>query len=172
MAIEIAGQFAAAQSPSGSCKRSGADRRRSTFGALFHGSFKQRRRRIRRASDRHVAAIDWHHPQWLAVSMLILLLCAGDAFMTLTLISLGAEEANPIMEPLVLGSGPAFAIWKMGLTSAGVIVLTILAQLRAFGRLPIGLLLYAVLAGYIVLIAYEFWLLDHILLQAYAAPAA
>jgi hypothetical protein len=36
----------------------------------------------------------------------------------------------------------------------------------------IGLLLYAVLAGYIVLIGYEFWLLDHLLLKAYVAPAA
>ncbi len=154
------------------CRRSGIERRRTTLGALLHGSFRQRRRRIRRASDRHVAAIDWHHPQWLAVSMLILLLCAGDAFMTLTLISLGAEELNPIMEPLVMGSGPAFALWKMGLTSSGVVLLTILARVRAFGRLPIGVLLYAVLAGYIVLVGYEFWLLERILQNAYAAPAA
>ncbi len=95
--------------------------------------------------------------------MLILLLCAGDAFMTLTLIRLGAEEVNPIMRPLVLGSGPAFALWKMGLTSAGVVMLVILARLRAFGWLPIGAVLYAVLAGYIALIIYEFWLLERIL---------
>lgn len=156
----------------GSCRRSGADRRRSTLRALFHGSLKQRRRRVRRASDRHVAAIDWHHPQWLAVSILILLLCAADALMTLTLIDLGAEEINPVMKPLVLGSGPAFALWKMGLTSAGVIVLTILAPLRAFGRVPIGLLLYAVLASYIVLIGYEIWLLEYMLATIYATPAA
>lgn len=172
MTTEIAAHAAATGEFGGRCRRSGLDRRRSVFMALLHGSFKQRRRRIRRASDRHFAAIDWHHPQWLAVSMLILLLCAGDAFMTLTLISLGAEEVNPIMKPLVLGSGPSFALWKMGLTSGGVVVLTVLAQLRAFGWMPIGLLLYAVLAGYIVLIGYEFWLLDHILQGAFVAPTA
>ncbi len=156
----------------GPCRRSGSERRRSILGALLHGSFKRRRRQVRRASDRHPAAIDWHHPLWLAVAVLILLLCVGDAFLTLTLISLGAEELNPMMEPLVLGSGPAFALWKMGLTSAGVIVLVILARLRAFGRIPVGVLLYAILAGYIVLIAYEFWLLESILLRAYAVSGA
>jgi hypothetical protein len=138
----------------------------------MHGSFKQRRRQIRRAHDRHPAAIDWHHPQWLAVAMLILLLCAGDAFMTVTLISLGAEELNPVMEPLVLGSAPAFALWKMGLTAAGVTVLVVLARLRAFGRVPIGLLLYVILVGYVILIGYEFSLLEGILLRAYGASGA
>jgi hypothetical protein len=117
--------------------------------------------------DRGIAAVDWHHPQWLAVSILLLLLCACDAFMTLTLINLGAEEANPLMRPLVLGSGPAFALWKMGLTSVGVVALAILARLRAFGWLPIGAVLYALLAGYIVLIGYEFWMLDRMLQAGY-----
>jgi hypothetical protein len=145
------------------CRREGADRRRRHLRALWTGSFQRRRLAPRRASDRGIASVDWHHPQWLAVSILILLLCAGDAFMTLTLISMGAHEVNPIMRPLVLGSGPAFALWKMGLTSVGVITLVILARLRAFGWLPIGAVLYAVLAGYIALIIYEFWLLDLIL---------
>lgn len=144
-------------------RRSGKDRRRSTLRALIWGSFKRRRRSIRRSTDQRIASIDWHHPQWLAVSMLILLLSAGDAFMTLTLISLGAEEANPFMQPLVVGNGPAFALWKMGLTAFGVVTLTILAQLRTIGRLPIGVLLYGILVLYIALIGYEFWLLDYLL---------
>lgn len=148
-------------------RRIGADRRRRHLLALWVGSFHQRRLAPRRSSDRGIASVDWHHPQWLAVAMLILLLCAADAFMTLTLISLGAEEVNPFMRPLVLGSGPAFALWKMGLTSAGVVLLVILARLRAFGWLPIGAVLYAILAGYIVLICYEFWLLDLILRHGY-----
>jgi hypothetical protein len=147
----------------GTCRRERVDRRRQHLRALWTGSFQRRRVAPRRTTDRGIASVDWHHPQWLAVSILILLLCAGDAFMTLTLISLGAHEVNPIMRPLVLGSGPAFALWKMGLTSVGVVMLVILARLRAFGWLPIGAVLYAVLAGYIALIIYEFWLLDLIL---------
>jgi hypothetical protein len=131
---------------------------------LIHGSFKRRRRQVRRTGDRNVASIDWHHPQWLAVAMLILLLCTTDALLTLTLLNLGAQEINPFMKPLVTGSGPAFAIWKMGLTSGGVIMLTILARLRAFGVLPIGALLYVVLTLYAMLVAYELWLLEQLLL--------
>ncbi|MEZ5458507.1 MAG: DUF5658 family protein [Steroidobacteraceae bacterium] len=150
-----------------SCRRAGSDRRHQHWRALWIGSIRPRRIAPRRRTERGLASVDWHHPQWLAVAILILVLCAGDAFMTLTLISLGAEEVNPIMRPLVLGSGPAFALWKMGLTSLGVVTLVLLARLRAFGWLPIGAVLYAVLGGYILLIIYEFWLLDRVLQQGF-----
>jgi hypothetical protein len=39
------------------------------------------------------------------------------------------------------------------------VLLTLLSRIRAFGRMPVGLLLYAVLAGYAVLIGYELHLL-------------
>lgn len=94
------------------------------------------------------------------MSLLILLLSCADAFLTLTLIHLGASELNPIMEPLVLGtSARSFALCKLCLTAAGVITLTLLARMRAFGRLPIGWLLYGALGVYVVLIVYEIWLL-------------
>jgi len=54
----------------------------------------------------------------------------------------------------------AFALVKIGLTAAGVVLLTVLVSIRAFGRVPVGLLLYAVLAGYGTLVVYEFSLLD------------
>jgi hypothetical protein len=61
---------------------------------------------------------------------------------------------------LIEGSGLGFATVKIGLTSAGTVFLVLLAQMRAFGRMPIGAILYAVLAAYIALIAYELWMLD------------
>jgi uncharacterized membrane protein YczE len=106
--------------------------------------------------------VDWHHPQWLAVALLTLLLSLADALLTLTLLPLGATEFNPFMRPLVNGSGHAFAFWKLGLTSLGLVVLILLARLRAFGGLPVGTILYAVLAGYVVLVAYELSLLDRL----------
>ena len=108
--------------------------------------------------------VDWHDARWLAVVIGILLLSATDAVLTLALVDLGANEANPLMEPLVLGSGRSFAWWKLGLTAAGVVVLTLLARLTVFGRLPVSAILYVILALYCGLIAYEFWLLE--LLQA------
>jgi len=92
--------------------------------------------------------------------MLILLLCCADALLTLTLINYGASEINPFMQPLVTGNGRSFALWKFGLTAGGVIVLILLARIRAFGGRQVGPLLYAVLLGYGLLVAYELWLLD------------
>ncbi len=105
---------------------------------------------------------DWFHPQWLVTAILILLLCAADAFLTLTLLARGATEINPVMAPLVTGSGHSFAFVKLGLTILGVVVLTALARLRVFGSMAVGVVLYAVLGGYLVLVGYEIWLLRNI----------
>ena len=92
--------------------------------------------------------------------MLIVLFSCVDAFLTLTLIDHGAYEVNPFMAPLVDGSGLAFALVKIGLTAGGVVLLTMLARMKAFGRVPVSLLLYTVLLGYGVLLIYEFRLLQ------------
>jgi hypothetical protein len=128
--------------------------------ALMHGSFRPRRREPRRADERALSAVDWHHPQWLAIAMLIVVFSCIDALLTLMLLERGAYEANPMMAPLVVGSSSVFAGVKIGLTAGGVVLLTQLARLRAFGRVPVGVLLYMVLAIYGALIAYEIGLLN------------
>ncbi len=119
----------------------------------------QRRQGPRRHKDRYLAVVDWHHPQWLLVAMLIVILSAVDGMLTVRLIALGATEINPVMAPLVTGEGGNFAYWKMGLTVAGVIVLTALARLRLFGPVRVGAVLYLLLGAYITLVSYEVWLL-------------
>lgn len=128
----------------------------------MYGSLHPRRRGPRRDTEANLAAVDWHHPQWLGVSILIVLLSCADAFLTLTLIGQGAYEVNPLMAPLVSGSPLAFTLVKVGLTGAGVVILTLLARLRAFRRIPVGALLYALLAAYAVLVVYEAQLLQRI----------
>jgi hypothetical protein len=127
--------------------------------ALVYGSFTPRRRGPRRINERAVVAVDWHHPQWLATSISIVLFSCVDAFLTLLLLQRGAYEANPLMAPLVAGSGVAFALVKIGLTACGVVLLTQLARVRAFGGIPVGLLLYTMLALYGALLVYEYTLL-------------
>ncbi len=107
-------------------------------------------------------AVDWHKSHWLGVVIVILLLSAADALLTLTLLQHGAYEANPLMAPLVAGSGGWFAMWKVGLTTAGVVVLVLLSRYRLFGRVRVGALLYVVLALYVALISYEWSLLHRI----------
>lgn len=140
--------------------RRGADERRTqTLRSLALGSFKRRRFGPRRAADASLAATDWYAPQWLAAGVLILILCIADALLTLMLLNHGAMEANPVMNSVVHGDGRSFAAMKFGLTSAGVVVLILLARVRAFGLLPVSALLYGVLAGYLWLVMYEFNLL-------------
>ena len=128
--------------------------------ALLHGSFNPRRREPRRAQERAVSAVDWHHPQWLAIAILIVVSSCIDALLTLMLVEHGAYEANPLMAPLVGDSAVAFTLVKIGLTAGGAVLLTQLARIRAFGRIPVGVLLYTVLAIYSALIVYEFGLLN------------
>jgi hypothetical protein len=137
------------------------ERRRSVLSALWRGNFARRRVAPRRFSERHPVVTDWFHPQWLAVGILILLLCSADALLTLTLLTRGAVEVNPVMAALLGGSGHAFVNWKVGLTSFGVVLLTVLARLRVFGR-AVGVILYAILGMYAVLVGYELFLLHNI----------
>jgi len=142
--------------------RAPAERRLSIFGALWKSSFARRRLGPRRETDRHPVMTDWFQPQLLATAIIILILSTMDALLTLELVSRGAVEINPFMEPLVRGSGYGFAFWKIGLTSMGVIVLTMAARLRILGKIAAGSILYLVLCGYLALVGYEIVLLRSI----------
>jgi Domain of unknown function (DUF5658) len=144
-------------------RRRGPDRRKQPVRALFYGSFNPRRHGPRRDGETRLSGVDWHDPQWLAVAMLIVLFSCVDAFLTLMLMDHGAYEVNPLMAPLVGGSAVAFSLVKIGLTAGGVVLLTLLARMRAFGRVPVSLLLYTVLLGYGALLVYEFRLLQEAL---------
>jgi Domain of unknown function (DUF5658) len=152
----------AAASEGGPERRRGPDRRTRVARALVHGALKPRRLGPRRTGEQALGAIDWYHPWWLAIATLILALCASDAVLTVVLISRGAYELNPLLAPLIRGSGALFVVVKVGLTGVGVVLLTLLARVKAFGRLPVALLLYAVLGGYGALIAYELRLLERL----------
>jgi Domain of unknown function (DUF5658) len=136
------------------------DRRQGVLRALLYGNFSPRRRMPRRENERTLAAVDWHHPQWLAIAVLIVTFSCTDALLTLMLIGRGAYEANPVMAPLVEGSPLRFAVVKFLLTGSGVVLLTQLARIKAFGRVPVGLLLYTVLLMYGALILHEYRLLN------------
>jgi hypothetical protein len=146
----------------GAHSRRGLDRRKRVLWSLVYGSFHPRRRGPRRAGDKSLTAVDWHHPQWLAIGTLIVALSCADAFLTIVLIGHGAYELNPFMAPLVGGSAVAFALTKIGLTAIGVLLLTQLARVRTFGRIPVGAILYSVLVIYGTLIFYEFHLLTYL----------
>ncbi|MBS0580569.1 MAG: hypothetical protein JSR36_15035 [Proteobacteria bacterium] len=147
--------------PPGERRERAPERRTRVLRGLLVGSFRPRRRGPRRAGERGVSSVDWHHPQWLAVALIIVLCSCVDAFLTLVLVNRQvAEEGNPLMAPLIGIAGMTFPLVKISLTAGGVLLLTQLARLRAFGRVPVGVFLYAVLVIYATLIVYEVGLLD------------
>ena len=140
-------------------ERRGVDRRKRVVWSLVYGSFNPRRRGPRRTGENNITAVDWHHPQWLAIGVLIVACSCADALLTLMLMSNGAYELNPFMASLLGGSAERFAFVKIAMTAGGVVLLTQLSRLRTFGRVPVGAILYGVLALYGTLILYEFRLL-------------
>ncbi|HEX3845440.1 MAG TPA: DUF5658 family protein, partial [Steroidobacteraceae bacterium] len=102
-----------AAAPEEAERRRGPDRRTRVARALVYGSFNPRRLGSRRTGEQSLAAIDWHHPWWLAIATLIVALCASDAVLTVVLISRGAYEVNPFLAPLVSRSGALFVAVKI-----------------------------------------------------------
>ncbi len=142
-------------------RRSGEDRRSRLWFSLVYGGVWPRRLAGRRAED-HRPVIDWHGPGLLTSCLLILLLCAADAFLTLMLISQGATEANPVMAVWVYHDVRAFTIVKMALTGGGVLALVAIARFRVFRWVRVASFVHALLVGYVALIGYEVWLLAQI----------
>ncbi len=52
-----------------------------------------------------------------------------------------------------------FAALKMGMTSAGVVLMVFLARYRFMRLMRVEWVLYGVLIAYVILISYEFWML-------------
>ena len=139
-----------------------SDRRRLTFRTLFQSGFTPRRRGGRRAED-HESLVDWHEPELLFLALAILLLSVTDAFFTLTLLTNGASEANPIIDYVLINYPGYFAAIKMLLTGGGVLVLVVMARARVFRVVRVKHILQCFLAAYVVLVAYEIWMLRELL---------
>lgn len=137
------------------------DRRRKFVYSLVYGGLRPRRRTGRRAADHHRPIIDWHGPGLLASSILVLVLCVADAFLTLWLMTDGAVEANPLMATLLHGDVQRFAITKLALTGGGILTLVAMANFRVFRLIRAGALVHTILLAYLVLVSYELALVAH-----------
>ena len=142
-------------------RRQRPDRRALSLRTFLQGSLTPRRRASRRGTEA-AALVDWHEPHLLFLAIVILLLSVTDAFLTLTLIANGAEEANPIMAYLLEQTPRLFASVKMALTGAGIVVLVALARARVFRVIRISNIIHWCMLGYVALIAYEAWLLRQV----------
>jgi hypothetical protein len=140
-------------------RREPFDRRRRTIWSVLYGNFQPRRRQPRRLSEARFHSVDWHAAHLLGAAIGILLLCAGDAFLTLILLSQGANEANPVMARVVYGDVTLFTGVKLAMTAMGVVTMVLLARHRFFRVVKVQAILYLILFGYACLIGYEILLL-------------
>jgi Domain of unknown function (DUF5658) len=141
-------------------RRSGSERRSTTFFAYWHGARNPRRRAGRRVTDQSYAVIDWHSPRLLIPVFTILALCVFDGVLTVMLMKHGASEANPVMALFLPHNLLWFAFVKLALTGAGLCVLVACSRMRLFRKIPGELFVYAVLGIYLCLVAYELRMLE------------
>ncbi len=143
-------------------RRASDERRSFTLAAYMWGGLNPRRFKPRRATDRTYPIIDWHAPRIFAAALAILGLCVADGVMTILLMSQGAVELNPFMALFLPDNLAEFAAMKLLLTAAGVMVLTACSQMRLLRVIPAEGVLYALLVSYLLLVRYEWVLLQGI----------
>ena len=144
----------------GSERRSRPDRRHRLWWSFFYGAVRPRRRRAgRRTDDGRFQPTDWHGAHLWAVSVGILILSVVDAFLTVTLMSGGAVEVNPVMAAVMGHDIGVFAILKIAMTGICVMLMVFLARYRFMRVVRVELLLYGVLLTYLFLVGHEFGML-------------
>ena len=134
--------------------RRGPDRRRRPTGpfsryALFGG---RRAGDRRRENDTNIY-VDRYEPSVALMLILIGVLCAADAVLTLLHLQRGGEEANPLMAQLIDCGPQTFVLVKCAITNLGLLVLCLHKNFR-FVR-PI---ITSLLAIYGLLLAYHAYL--------------
>ena len=144
----------------GSERRSRPDRRHRLWWSFFYGAVRPRRRRLgRRTDDGRFQPTDWHGAHLWAVSVGILILSVVDAFLTVTLMSGGAVEVNPVMAAVMGHDIGAFAVLKIAMTGVCVMLMVFLARYRFMRVVRVEVLLYGVLLTYLFLIGHEMGML-------------
>ncbi|TNG02627.1 MAG: hypothetical protein EP297_00940 [Gammaproteobacteria bacterium] len=138
------------------------DRRKPSINTLMGALFKQRRRLSRRDGDAHNSYVDWYNHWPLVATVLIILMCSIDAFLTLILLSHGAVELNILMDWLIKEDIQTFAIVKMFVTGVALVVLVMHFNFRVYKYVAVRYLIYALVPAYSLLIAHELNMLAQI----------
>jgi hypothetical protein len=140
-------------------RRAGPDRRRHSWRTLtycgLHG--RGRRRQVRRQG--HNYYLDWYDPALVFTGLAVLFMSAMDALFTLSLIGKGAYEANIFMARLMDVSVHVFVWSKVAITAASVMFLLMHANFQILGITSGKRLLQFMVPIYVLLLAYELFLL-------------
>ena len=119
-----------------------------------------RRMNPRRTLERIYPVIDRMDGGAVALAITLMILSVIDSVFTLTIISNGGNEVNPVMNVLLEKSVAAFAITKMLMTAIPALLLVATANLIVFNRWRARSLLSTMVGLYAGLICYELLLLS------------
>jgi len=138
------------------------DRRQPSLKTLL-GSLKHyRRRHLRRDEDKQNSYTDWYGHWPFAATLIIILLCFADAFLTIVLLSKGAVELNGLMDWLIQKDTLIFTVVKMSMTGVALIVLVMHFNFRIYKYVAVRYLIYALVPLYSLLIFHELTMLANI----------
>ena len=138
------------------------DRRQPSLKTLL-GSLKHyRRRHLRRDEDKQNSYTDWYGHWPFAATLIIILLCFADAFLTIVLLSKGAVELNGLMDWLIQKDTHIFTVVKMSMTGVALIVLVMHFNFRIYKYVAVRYLIYALVPLYSLLIFHELTMLANI----------
>lgn len=140
----------------------GEDRRKPSMRTLFGALRHQRRRVPRREHDHLDSYTDWYGHWPFAATLIIILLCFADAFLTIVLLSKGAVELNVLMDWLIQKDVHTFAVVKMSMTGLALIVLVMHFNFRVYRYIAVRYLIYALVPMYSLLIFHELRMLAEI----------
>lgn len=141
-------------------RRQMSDRRAYSLGTLWQCITSPRRMRGRRSTDRRYAVLDRFDSGMVTLAILLMVLSVMDSVFTLTLISRGGSEVNPVMNALLQYSVWSFMAVKMLLTAVPAIILVATGNLLLFKRWRARSILAALVGLYLGLICYELALLS------------
>ena len=136
-----------------------AERRQLSPATLYGALFRSRRRHARRTDDRINTYLDWHGHLPLIATILIILLCFADAFLTTILLSKGAVELNILMDWLIRKDLQTFTIVKMAVTGVALVVLVMHYNFMIYRYIAVRYIIYALVPLYGLLIVHELRLL-------------
>lgn len=100
------------------------------------------------------------------VAMAIVLMSCVDAFFTLKLLNLGAQEINYFMQLLLASDTSSFLLAKFSMTALGVVCLVTFARFRLGGVVRVRRVLEGLCGMYACLIIWELYLLTFMAVNA------
>ena len=149
-------------------RNSGRDRRQQNISSVVYGCLHPRREENRRPADDQWCLIDAYDPGLIMVSLSIVLMSCLDAFFTLELLSMGANEVNYFMKVLIESDVSSFLTTKLLITCSGVVFLTAMARFRIAGFLRVRRILEVLCGVYACLIVWQLFLLAAVTIAGFA----